>query len=152
MPDDRRVLALAPTANWPAKQWPIDRFAGLAAGLTEPGGALAGASIAISAAAHERAQAEPLLREFPGDEVIDLIGCDLLTTAACFARASLFVGNDSGLMHLAAAAGAPTLGLFGPTNERRYAPWGPRAAYLRTPQSFAELARDPGFGPTLETV
>ena len=44
--------------------------------------------------------------------------------AACLARASLFVGNDSGLMHLAAAAGAPTIGLFGPTNALEYGPAG----------------------------
>ena len=39
---------------------------------------------------------------------------DLLTSYACLKRARLFIGNDSGAMHLAAAAGAPTLGLFGP--------------------------------------
>ena len=38
------------------------------------------------------------------------------------------MGNDSGLMHLAAASGTPTLGLFGPTDAAEYAPSGPRAA------------------------
>jgi ADP-heptose:LPS heptosyltransferase len=42
-------------------------------------------------------------------------------------RAALFLGNDSGLMHLAAAAGAPTLGLFGQSDAREYGPTGPRA-------------------------
>jgi ADP-heptose:LPS heptosyltransferase len=42
-------------------------------------------------------------------------------------------------MHLAAAAGAPTLGLFGPSEDRRYAPWGPKAAVVRTEESYAEL-------------
>ena len=149
LPPGRPVLALAPTANWPAKQWPIERFAAMANGLTGEGEVLEGASFVVSAAAHERTQAEVLLRALPGSSLVDLIGCDLLTTAACFARAHLFVGNDSGLMHLAAAAGAPTLGLFGPTNEQRYAPWGPRGAFLRTPQSYAELAARPDFGPGL---
>ena len=48
--------------------------------------------------------------------------------AACLARCALFIGNDSGLMHLAAAAGAPTLGLFGPTPAEEYAPAGVSAA------------------------
>jgi ADP-heptose:LPS heptosyltransferase len=45
----------------------------------------------------------------------------------------LFVGNDSGLMHLAAAAGAPTLGLFGPTDAAEYGPAGRRAAATIAP-------------------
>ncbi|MDQ2805257.1 MAG: hypothetical protein M3Y41_22235, partial [Pseudomonadota bacterium] len=48
--------------------------------------------------------------------------------AACIERAVLYVGNDSGLMHLAAATGTPTLGLFGPTPAAEYAPAGLHAA------------------------
>ena len=46
---------------------------------------------------------------------------------------SLFIGNDSGLMHLAAAAGAPTLGLFGPSPADEYAPSGRRASFVVAP-------------------
>jgi ADP-heptose:LPS heptosyltransferase len=59
-------------------------------------------------------------------------------------RSALYVGNDSGLMHLAAASGAPTLGLFGPTQDKLYAPWGDRTAVVRTPESFEDLIRDIG--------
>jgi ADP-heptose:LPS heptosyltransferase len=48
--------------------------------------------------------------------------------AACLARCTLFVGNDSGLMHLAASAGTPTLGLFGPTPSEVYSPAGANTA------------------------
>ena len=71
--------------------------------------------------------AAPVLAGVPG--AIDLCGVLTLPEAAeCLARATLFVGNDSGLMHLAAAAGAPTLGLFGPGEPARYAPAGRRTA------------------------
>src|SRR3546814_13713048 len=70
---------------------------------------------------------------------------DLLTAAACLERADFFVGNDSGLMHLAAAAGTPTLGLFGPSPEARYRPWGPTASFVRTPESFEPLTDAPGL-------
>ena len=53
--------------------------------------------------------------------------------AACLERCALYVGNDSGLMHLAAAAGIPTLGLFGPTPWREYSPAGRRAAFVVAP-------------------
>ena len=57
----------------------------------------------------------------------------------------MFIGNDSGLMHLAAASGIPTLGLFGPSPERHYGPWGAHAAVVRTVQSYEELIGAPDF-------
>ncbi|MFQ5773531.1 MAG: glycosyltransferase family 9 protein [Kiloniellaceae bacterium] len=154
IPPGGPVLAMGPAANWIGKQWRAARFAELARRLTGPGGALAGARVALLAAAHERAQAEPVIGALPADRVIDLVGAvDLPTAAACIRRCRLFLGNDSGLMHLAAAAGAPTLGLFGPSPESRYRPWGPRAAYVRTPESCAELvARGPGGGEAPDTL
>ena len=56
---------------------------------------------------------------------------DPASTARLAARAALFVGADTGPTHLAAAAGTPTLALFGPTRPERYGPVGPRAAVLR---------------------
>ena len=70
--------------------------------------------------------AEPVLAGLPG--AIDLVGgLELPEVAAVMARCALFVGNDSGLMHLAAATGIPTVGLFGPTPASEYAPVGARA-------------------------
>jgi ADP-heptose:LPS heptosyltransferase len=69
--------------------------------------------------------------------VIDVAGeVDLLTAYAMLKRARLFIGNDSGLMHMAAAAGAPTLGLFGPSNEAVYGPWGAHTRAIRGPRPF----------------
>ena len=120
------VIALGPTANWAGKVWPAERFAALFAALAQ---ALPGARPVILAGPGEaeRAMAAPLLAMLP--DAIDLAGClSLPEAAACLAKCRLFVGNDSGLMHLAAAAGAPTLGLFGPTPASEYAPTGRRAA------------------------
>jgi ADP-heptose:LPS heptosyltransferase len=145
VPSDAPLLVIGPAANWQRKEWRAARFAELALRLTAPTGPLAGARVAVMAAAHERAQAAPVIAALPPDRVIDLVGrLDLLTAAAILRRAALFVGNDTGLMHLAAAAGAPTLGLFGPSNVREYAPWGPRAAYVQTALSYAELYK-PGW-------
>ncbi|HEX9808232.1 MAG TPA: glycosyltransferase family 9 protein [Alphaproteobacteria bacterium] len=143
MPPGGPVLALGPTANWPGKEWPADRFAALAERLTAPDGPLAGARIAVLGGPGERATARPLLDALAPDRAIDLIGTELLVTFACLGRAALYVGNDSGLMHLAAASGAPTLGLFGPTRDVHYAPFGPRCAVVRTPES-AEALLPPG--------
>jgi ADP-heptose:LPS heptosyltransferase len=133
VPAGEEVLAIGPASNWQGKQWRAERFAELAQRLTAPTGILAGARVAVMAAAHERMQAEPLLTALPADRVIDLIGrTDLLTASAVLRRATLFIGNDTGLMHIAAASEVPTLGLFGPSPIDQYAPWGSHTAVVRT--------------------
>lgn len=132
LPPGPPVLALCPTANWGPKTWPAERFIAAARALMkEP--ALAGGRIAVFGAGNERPLAQPVLddlaRDFP---VVDLVGkTNPLEAAACLAHARLCLANDSGLMHIAAAMGTPTLGLFGPSNDREYGPHGPRAALVR---------------------
>jgi ADP-heptose:LPS heptosyltransferase len=145
LPPGPPVIALGPTANWTGKVWPPERFVALYRRLAE--GPLTGARVAVLAGpgAQERALAAPVLAALPG--AIDLCGAlSLPEAAACLARAALFVGNDSGLMHLAAAAGAPTLGLFGPTPAEEYGPAGRRTAVAvaRGP-AMADLSVDDAF-------
>jgi heptosyltransferase-3 len=140
LPSHQRFIGLGPTANWAPKTWPPARFAALFRALAR--GPLPGARPVIFAGPGEaeRALAAPLLAALP--EAIDLVGrLSLPEVAACLARCALFVGNDSGLMHLAASAGTPTLGLFGPTPAAEYAPAGPRAAaVLSTSDSMQDLS------------
>jgi ADP-heptose:LPS heptosyltransferase len=146
LPTDRSVLGVGPTANWGGKQWPADRFAALIDRLTAANGPLPGAAVAVFAAPTERAAAQPVLDAIPEGRRIDLVGTvDLPTAGACLERVALYVGNDSGLMHLAAAAGAPTLGLFGPSRDELYAPWGERTAVVRTPESFEQITGHPDY-------
>ena len=146
IPEGGPVLAIGPAANWIGKQWDPERFAELAQRLTSEDGILPGARIAVMAAKQERRLVVPCLRALPEERTLDLVGrVELPVAAACLQRCDLFIGNDSGLMHLAAAAGTPTLGLFGPSPEQRYRPWGEKAAYVRTPESFEELTGGPDY-------
>src|SRR5271166_2321718 len=139
------VLAIGPAANWRGKQWRAERFAELALRLTAADGALPGSRVAVLAASHEREPAEPFLAAIPKSRRIDLVGrVDLLTAAAVLRRCALFIGNDTGLMHIAAASGTPTLGLFGPSPVSQYAPWGRNAAVVRSPDP-PEAMFGPGF-------
>lgn len=140
MPPGAPFLAIGPAANWKGKEWPAENFAALAQRLTAPQGPLSGARVVVMAAVHERAQAAPVIAALPPERRIDLVGrVDLLTAAAVLQRAALFIGNDTGLMHVAAAAGAPTLGLFGPSRVDHYAPWGPRGAVVTTVTPYLDL-------------
>jgi lipopolysaccharide export system permease protein len=141
LPHDAPLLALAPAANWGGKQWPINYFIDLAQRLTAAGGVMPYAKIMIIADKHERAPIMPLLQAIPDAQRIEMIGHDLQIAAACLKQARLFVGNDSGLMHMSAALGVPTLGLFGPGFPHIYGPWGERCAYVATPESREELLR-----------
>ncbi len=132
LPSGAPILALAPAAAAPFKEWPAERFAALANGLTGPGGALEGARVALFGGPGDQATSSAVSAGITHAPVTDLTGqLDLVTAGACLQRARLFVGNDSGLMHMAAAAGAPVLGLFGPTDERVYGPWGSNARSVR---------------------
>lgn len=141
--DGGPILAVGPTANWGAKQWPAERFALAVDRLTSADGILPDARVAVFAAAAERPAAQPVLDRIPPGRRIDLVGHDdLLDAFALLRRCRFYVGNDSGLMHMAAAAGIPTLGLFGPSPEWRYGPWGPAGAVVRTPESFETLVSE----------
>ena len=125
------LLAVAPGAHGFGKRWPKERYAELATRLLAPTGVLAGGRLVVLGGPDEHAEAAPVIAALPPDRVIDMVGqTDPLLAAAWLARADLYVGNDSGLTHLAAAAGAPTLALFGPGIPARYRPWGASATYL----------------------
>ena len=126
IPPGRPVIVLAPTANWLPKIWPAERFVALFHRLAIPDAIPA---VLAGPGETEAAMARPVRDALPG--ALDLAGrLSLPEIAAFLSRAALFVGNDSGLMHLAAAAGAPTLGLFGPTNAAEYGPRGATAESL----------------------
>jgi lipopolysaccharide heptosyltransferase III len=131
LPDGPAWIGLGPTANWSGKVWPAAHFIALFRALASH---LPGAVPVVFAGPGEaeRAMAAPVLEALPG--AVDLCGrLSLPEVAACLERCTLFVGNDSGLMHLAAAAGAPTLGLFGPSRADEYAPTGRCTAVVAAP-------------------
>jgi ADP-heptose:LPS heptosyltransferase len=147
LPHGPPIIGLGPTANWPEKIWPAERFAALFHALAAH---LPGARPAIfgGPGAQEAARAAPLLAALPA--AIDLTGqLTLPEAAACLARCALFIGNDSGLMHLAAAAGTPTLGLFGRSRASEYAPAGPRTAIAIAPGPEGDAPMD---GLTVEAA
>jgi ADP-heptose:LPS heptosyltransferase len=141
------ILAIAPASNWVGKTWPIERFAQAAIQLLGAGGPLEGGRLMILGGAGDFQIVAPLRHVVLKKRFIDLVGkVDLLTAYACLKRARLFIGNDSGLMHVAAAAGTPTLGLFGPSDERRYGPWGEHARAVRGVRDLDEIRRvDPSL-------
>jgi len=124
----RRWLALGPGARWEPKRWPSGLFRELVLSRREDFDAV----VLLGSAADKdccRSIAEGL--SLP---CLDLAGrTSLLEAAALLSHMQLFIGNDSGLGHIAAAAGIPTLTLFGPGEPQRYHPWNSRGRWLQSP-------------------
>lgn len=119
-----RFLAIHPGSGSPRKNWPPDRFASLLEEVA-PGRAW----LLVEGPADAEAVA-PLARR-PG--AVLARGLYPRVLGAVLASAGLFVGQDSGVTHLAAAWGAPTLALFGPTDPAVWAPVGLRVRVVRAP-------------------
>lgn len=148
IPEGRAVLGVGPTANWIGKTWPAERFIETVTWLTGQDGPIADARVAVFAAPGEEKDAMHVLSAIPKAQGIDVIA---KTTpgeaAACLSLCDFYLGNDSGLMHCAAACGVPTFGLFGPSYPHLYAPWGSHCAYARTPEDFDALIDFDGYDP-----
>jgi len=146
IPSGAPVLGVGPTANWIGKTWPAERFIEIVEFMTAKGGIMDGARVAVFGAPGEEEDANKVLASIPEDRRIDAIAKGSPgEAAAMIARCDFYIGNDSGLMHCAAAAGVPTLGLFGPSYPHIYAPYG--QDYVRTPESFDELIDFEGYSP-----
>lgn len=133
------ILAFGPAAFKPFKSWPAERWGELIDRLAADPRWDGWRFMAVGGPVDHAAAAPALAAA--GARGIDFIGKgDILASGAALERATLFVGNDSGVMHLSAAAGIPTLGLFGPTRWWIYGPRGPRVRVLAANPVRGELA------------
>jgi heptosyltransferase-2 len=117
------VIAIHPGANAKFKEWPLDKFIDLGRKILINYNCRL---LILGAQGREVKLAEEIVSNL-GFKSINLAGklsLDLLL--AVLSKCSLFVGNDSGPMHLAAAAGCPTIGIFGATNYLRFGPYTPK--------------------------
>jgi ADP-heptose:LPS heptosyltransferase len=119
----------------------MDHFLALALRLTD--GPLQGASVVLMGAPNEQHRIAPFLEKWPQDRpLLNLVGgVSLPALFLLLQKARLAVCNDSGLMHLAAASGVSTIGLFGPSPDRLYAPWGSNGRVIRTQESYEDLIK-----------
>jgi ADP-heptose:LPS heptosyltransferase len=123
-----RIVAVAPGANWPGKIWPLEHYRAVLEILRDDFDA-----VVMLGNERDEVAASGLAASSPRPS-LNLAGkTSLRQAAAVLERATVFLGNDSGLGHLAAAVGTPTLTLFGPGEPERYHPWGPHAHWLVAP-------------------
>lgn len=109
--DKSNIIALCPGSKHYNKQWPAPSFADLAKSLIEKG-----FDLECFGATDERDLADYVLADLPSDRVRNRCGeIELQDLPEEFARCKVAITNDSGLLHIAAASGIPTISMFGPT-------------------------------------
>ena len=130
-PTQSPIVALAPGAVGPGKKWPTENYAELAKALAQDG-----ATVWILGGPLEKELAADIIRH-AGNGIRDLTGNDLRDAIIALKGADLAVTNDSGLMHISAAVGTPTIGIFGPTDPQLWGPLNPLAAVIEPERPFA---------------
>ena len=131
---DSKLFVVAPGANWSEKIWPGVKFGKLIRAILDKKIATRVILLGSDFDAKIKLDLEMMV-----GNVLDLRGkTKLLEAASIMNRAKLFIGNDSGLGHMAASVGCKTLTLFGPGNYQRYRPWHSEGSVLLSPNSKLE--------------
>ncbi|MFZ4761235.1 MAG: glycosyltransferase family 9 protein [Alphaproteobacteria bacterium] len=131
VPAGMPLILVAPAAGDKGKEWLPVNFAKTLEYLTAATGLLPHAYIGMMGAESERAVCEAVMNALPAAPIIDLVGNNTpLEAAAIMARAQLFIGNDSGLSHVAAAMNTPTIVCAGAGVAWRSKPWGQHVCYV----------------------
>ena len=139
-------IAIGASANWPAKIWPSKNFVKLIKMLLKEKSLGKKKTIVFFGSSKDSKNIKKITKHLKKSNVKNLCGkLSLIEVAAHLKKCKVFIGNDSGLMHIAAATGTATLGLFGPSLENRYAPKGDNAFYIRTKKNFEQLTGHKNF-------
>ena len=125
---------LNPGAGWGAKRWPAERYGEVARGLADLG---------MRSILNYGPGEEELVRaaEAASGGAARAMSCTITELIALTRRARLFVGGDTGPLHLAAALRVPVVGIYGPTDPVRNGPYGTRSIVLRSAESVTSHAR-----------
>ena len=122
------IAVVNPGAGWGAKRWPPESFGVVARALHDHG-----MTLLINHGPGEEALAAAVLAA--SGDAAHLLKCSVAELIAIIRRACLFIGGDTGPLHLAAALGVPVVALLGPTRPERNGPYGTRSVVLRSPSS-----------------
>ncbi len=125
-----------PGAGWGAKRWPAERYGRVARGLAE-----SGLRAVVNYGPGEEGLAHQV--EEASEGAAKAVACSITELIALTRRAKLFIGGDTGPLHLAAALKVPVVAIFGPTDPARNGPYGTRSVVLRNPASATSHARNP---------
>ncbi len=130
-----KFAMISPGAGWGAKCWPAERYGRVAAALKQ-----SGMPTVVNHGPGEEALAREV--EITSESAARRMTCSISELIALTRRAQIFIGGDTGPLHLAAALQVPVVAIFGPTDPARNGPYGTRSVVLRNSSSVTSHARN----------
>ena len=132
-------VVIFPGGNWKPKIWPSNNYNQLIKKLVKNFSNMK--FLIVGSADEEDLYLNPIKKNIPEDKIINLMGISLTLTSAYMKKSHLFIGNDSGLMHLSVASHLNTIGLFGPTNDNIYGHRRKNCFVIRTKEDYSYFNR-----------
>ena len=127
-------IVIFPGGNWFPKLWAAENFNLTMKSLLDKYDKIK--FILVGSLKEKNKFYNELKKDIKEDLIIDLFGYNLTLTSAYMKKSDIFIGNDSGLMHLAVANKLKVISLFGPTDDRVYGPYGGNNIVIRTSESL----------------
>ena len=134
-----KYIVIFPGGNWNPKIWPTNNFNQLMHLLLKKYIKLK--FIIVGSIQEEKKYLSKITNNIVENNFINLMGESLTLTSAYMKNSNLFIGNDSGLMHLSIASKLKTISLFGPTNDRIYGHSNSNSFVIRTKESYESLSK-----------
>ena len=129
-----KYIVIFPGGNWIPKIWPTQNYNKLINLLIKEFSNVR--FVMVGSLQEKEIFFKKIKNNLTDDYFINLMGESLTLTSAYMKNCNLFIGNDSGLMHLSIASNLTTIGLFGPTNDKIYGHRGNNAYVIRTKETY----------------
>ena len=132
--NDYKYFVIFPGGNWKPKIWSIKKYNSLLIKILSQNENIK--FILVGSKSEEKIYFNKITKNIDSKYIINLFGASLTQTAAYMKKSNLFIGNDSGLSHMASATKLKSIVLFGPTNDMIYGPIMEESQVIRTKESY----------------
>ena len=132
---NKKYIVIFPGGNWKPKIWPSEYYNKLIKLLDKNYKNIC--FIFVGSSSEEKKYLDKISIDLPKEKFINLMGETLTQTSSYMKKSDLFIGNDSGLMHLSFASNLKTVCLFGPTNDKVYGHTNENCFIIRTKEDYS---------------
>ena len=132
--NDFKYFVIFPGGNWEPKIWSSKNYNSLLVKILSQNSNIK--FILVGSKSEEEVYLNEITKNIDSNKIVNLFGVSLTQTAAYMKKSKLFIGNDSGLSHMASAAKLKSIVLFGPTNDKIYGPFMEHSQVIRTKESY----------------
>ena len=132
--DNFNYFVIFPGGNWKPKIWSVENYNSLMNKILSKNKNIK--FILVGSNPEEKIYLNEITKNIDSRYILNLFGSSLTQTAAYMKKSQLFIGNDSGLSHIASASNLKSIVLFGPTNDKIYGPFQKHSQVVRTNESY----------------